>query len=134
MMFSIMPQDVQRADNTNDLVVKTIVPKDAFDDNGALLISHIRRHRASAGDHVRVLGFDYTRDNLLWMRTWVVTKAVTEQKRVVVNDQEQTTNETVYQVRPLTEFWDAPGAGVTQAVSSLAPASAAPLKQKAVAA
>lgn len=113
----IAPQEIQRLEHRNHVTVRTKIPKDLIDDKGLPLIPHLRRSGLSAGDMILVQCLTY--DGILLSQADFVVCEVRETSRVVADgERDMTVKDIYYRVARCSEWWDAPGSGAAQALST----------------
>jgi len=117
MTSRIQPQEFHLQSSRDGGHVRTVVSKELLDD-GRLLLQGIRLHQLDAGSSiiVQVTNHDYSR--LLHECEFRVTRAQTV---MVQDDEERTSQKTIYEVVRKTEWWAAPSAALEIAKAPIVP-------------
>lgn len=104
MSFRILPQEFHLQSSRDGGHVRTRVPKEYLDD-GTILLNGVRLNQLEAGSSiiVQVTTHDYGR--LLHECEFRVTRAETITVR---DDEERTSQKTIYEIARKTAWWDAP--------------------------
>ena len=101
-MTKIMPQDFHFEDTSNNVRVKTDVPKELID--GSMLLSQVRHFKLAAGTIIIVQVMSKDRDVLLHETEFRLVRAVETRRQIIDERGERVATITDYRVQQWTDW------------------------------